>query len=130
MMEDDYPIAKLVRLTNGDDIIADVIEMEDEDGILYMLYNPLKVYYSHTTHVGYLSVSFLPWVFPRICEHQEFTIHAEDVLLVSNVSDTMNKYYWENVTDLVSVKKEPAPEPEEESVMENLQEILAKRTLH
>jgi hypothetical protein len=42
----------------------------------------------------------------------------------------MNKYYWENVTDLVSVKKEPAPEPEEESFVENLQDILTKRTLH
>lgn len=97
MSDDDRPIAKFLRLQNGDDVIAETIEIEDEKGIIYTLFHPLKVVYSPTDTVGYLSVMFMPWVFPRICDEQVFTIHAEDVLLVTDVSEKMNIYYWDSV---------------------------------
>jgi len=59
-MSDDRPIAKFLRLQNGDDVIAETIEMEDEDGIVYTLCHPLKVVYMTTETVGYLSVMFMP----------------------------------------------------------------------
>lgn len=93
----DNPIAKFVRLQNGDDLIAEVVEIEDENGIVYALFSPLKVIYMPSETTGYLSVAFTPWVFPRICEQQEFVIHSEDVLLMSDVSASMNTYYWENL---------------------------------
>ena len=82
----DNPIAKFVRLQNGDDIIAEVVEMEDENGVVFALFNPLKVIYMPSETTGYLSIAFMPWVFPRICEQQEFIIHAEDVLLMNDVA--------------------------------------------
>lgn len=124
-------MAKFLRLHNGDDIIAETVEIEDEDGIIYMVYNPLKVFYSQTSHTGYLAVSFMPWVFPRLCEHQEFTIHAEDVLLVSNVSEKMNEYYWKNL-NMISQKVEEPPEPEvsEEDIDTIIEHISKNRTFH
>lgn len=93
----DNPIAKFVRLQNGDDIIAEVVEMEDENGVVFALFNPLKVIYMPSETTGYLSIAFMPWVFPRICEQQEFIIHAEDVLLMNDVAANMNDYYWDNL---------------------------------
>ena len=123
-------VAKFLRLNNGDDIVAETVEIEDEDGIIYMVYNPLKVHYSQSTHTGYLAVSFLPWVFPKLCDHQEFTIHAEDVLLVSNVSDTMNKYYWDNVNITQKVEETPEPEITEEDIASIIESLSKNRTYH
>jgi hypothetical protein len=124
-------VAKFIRLNNGDDIVAETVEIEDEDGIIYMVYNPLKVFYSHTSHTGYLAVSFMPWVFPKICEHQEFVIHAEDVLLVSNVSESMNEYYWNNLnTQDQKVEEKPEPEINEEEIESIIQNLTKNRTFH
>lgn len=135
MENEEYPLAKFVRLTNGDDIVAEVVETEDEKGILYMLINPLKVIYVQSPqHQNYLTVSFIPWVFPRICDHQEFTIHANDVLMVSNVSEKMNDYYWNNLDTLDHHKEdpqpEPDPEPDEQSLLDMFRELSLKRTFH
>lgn len=136
MENEEYPIAKFVRLNNGDDIVAEVVETEDDNGILYMIINPLKVIYVQSPHQGYLSVSFIPWVFPKICDHQQFTIHAEDILLVSNVSEQMNDYYWTNLDTLDTKNHQPPEEPQEEiieddqSLIDMFKELSTKRTLH
>ena len=89
----DYPIAKLVRMHNGDDVIAEVVEMEDENGVIYALFHPLKVVYVPSESTGYLTVAFMPRVFPRICEQQEFIIHSQDIMFMADVAPKMNEYY-------------------------------------
>lgn len=141
-MSDDRPIAKFLRLQNGDDVISETIEMEDEDGIVYTLCHPLKVVYTPIDTVGSLSVMFMPWVFPKICDEQIFTIHAEDVMLISDVSEKMNIYYWESV-DIYTEKSEKSLETkqvneetgktdEEEYELYNkiMEHMGNKRTLH
>lgn len=94
-MEDVQPLAKFIRLTNGDDLIADVVETEDEDGILYTIFNPLRVVYIDSEREGYTAIAFSHWVFSGLCDQQEFVIHAEDVMIMADVSEKMNRYYWE-----------------------------------
>ncbi len=129
----DNPVAKFLRLQNGDDIVAETVEYEDENGIMYMVMNPMNVVYSHT-HEGYLSVSFMPWVFPKMVDHQEFMLHAEDVLLISDVTEKMNIYYWDNVQSLCSPQetRPPVEQPQEEesSILDVLREMANKRTYH
>ena len=131
MEKQENPIAKFIRLQNGDDIIAETVEIEDEDGILYMVYNPLKVMYMDVGS-GLLSVSFIPWVFPKICEHQEFTIHAQDVLLLSDVSAKMNDYYWNNLLtmDQRISDKIPEEQTELENALSELENYINKGTMH
>jgi len=129
-------------LQNGDDVIAETIEMEDEDGIVYTLCHPLKVVYMPTETTGYLSVMFMPWVFPKICDEQIFTIHAEDVMLITDVSEKMNIYYWDSVQTYTDksqyVQEEPEPQEssgmtdEEEYELYNkiMEKIGSKRTMH
>lgn len=137
MSDDEKPVAKFLRLQNGDDVIAETIEMEDEDGIVYTLCHPLKVVYTPTSTLGQLSVMFMPWVFPKICDEQIFTIHAEDVLLVTDVSEKMNIYYWDTIkiyTDSIKNIEEETEEEdsqEEKEIYEKLMSQLGnKRTIH
>ncbi len=118
MTNSDRPLAKFVRLQNGDDIVTEIVEMEDENGILYTVFNPLKVVYMPSESVGYLSVAFMPWVFPRICDQQEFVIHAEDVMLIADVTEKMNIYYWDSVDSMVK----PESTESEKSRMDKIKE--------
>lgn len=143
-MSDDRPLAKFLRLQNGDDVIAETVETEDEDGIVYTLCHPLKVVYTPTDTAGYLSVMFMPWVFPRICNEQIFTIHAEDVLLITDVSERMNIYYWDSVNTYTDKAREldndiPPEENEESGMTEEeeyelynkiMEQLNSKRTMH
>jgi hypothetical protein len=61
-------------------------------------------------------------------------IHSEDVMLVSNVSEQMNHYYWNNIDTLTQKIEETSPESEqqevEETVVEALQQLAKIRTYH
>lgn len=139
MSDEEKPLAKFLRLQNGDDVIAEVVETEDEHGILYTLFHPLKLVYVPTETTGYVSIAFMPWVFPRICDEQTFIIHGEDVMFVSDVSEKMNIYYWNSVDSYLttSSKIEQIEEPEEEVSSEEqelyneiIDKLGIKRTFH
>jgi hypothetical protein len=135
----DLPVAKLIRLKNGDDIIAEVVEIGEGDKISSLvLINPLKALYVPSTATGYLQIAFMPWVYPRICSDQEFTISASEVLLCCNVSEKMNEYYWDSIDTYIAEQKdkkdkkiEEEPEPDYiEEIAELMQSIKDKRTMH
>lgn len=133
------PKIMFIRLNNGDDLVSEVVEVGDETRIDYMLFNPLKVMYIPSDRgSAYLQVAFMPWVFTRICEEQEFFIHAEDVVTMANVSNYMEEYYWKNmdhfitkVEDSITETEETELEPDETSLEEILDAIRStRRTLH
>ena len=127
----DYPNAKLVRLQNGDDVIAEVMEMEDESGVVYTLFHPLKVVYVPSETTGYLTVAFMPWVFPRLCEQQEFVIHSQDILFMSDVTPKMNEYYWTNMDYYTKKEDEKVDQKtEEENAFDRLKEALEEADLY
>jgi hypothetical protein len=134
MTEDENPIAKLIRLQNGDDVIAEVVEMEDESGVIYTLFRPLKVVYVPSETTGYLTIAFMPWVFPRICDQQEFVIHSEDILFIADVTPKMNNYYWDNLDyytkKVASEEEELNKKSESENTFERLKEALEEAGLH
>lgn len=114
MSHDEKPLAKFLRLQNGDDVIAEVIETEDEQGILYTLFHPLKLVYVPSEETGYVSIAFMPWVFPRIVDEQTFSLHAEDVMMLNDISEKMNIYYWESVDSYLNASKKIDQQQEEE----------------
>lgn len=134
MENNEKPIAKFLRLQNGDDVIAEVIETEDEHGISYTLFHPLKVVYMPSESAGYLSVAFMPWVFPRICDQQEFVINGEDILILVDVAEKMNIYYWDSVNSYMQktdvVEKEENEEETQKLYKALMEQLGNKRTLH
>jgi hypothetical protein len=128
-------IAKFIRLKNGDDIIAEAFETGDDTGDYITVINPLKAMYVPATATGYLQIAFMPWVYPRICDHQEFNIKREEVLLYQDVTDNMNEYYWESVEHYLAAKREKVEEIQEEKIDEEimeelLEEIRKGRVMH
>ena len=128
MSNSDKPIAKFLRLQNGDDVVAEVVETEDEHGVLYTLFHPLKAVYMPSEKLGYFHVAFMPWVFPRMCDVQEFVIRDEDILLISNVSEKMNTYYWESLDDFINNKSDNVEpeEPDQETLLNALKEQIGR----
>jgi hypothetical protein len=128
-------------LKNGDDIVCEVVEIGDEDIDTYLLINPYKVLYMPSGDRGTVQIAFMPWVFSRICDKQEFMISIEDVLLMSDVSEYMIKYYWDTM-DGPQEKEEEEITPEEEQELNDLEGenfvnnllnylgVNGKRTLH
>ncbi len=131
MTYEDKPIAKFLRLQNGDDIIADVSETEDEDGTLYTLFHPLKVVYIPVDASGSLSVAFIPWVFSKIVDEQVFVLHDQDILIYTDVAKKMNIYYWESVEATINRQSVPEEETVDDiDLLEDEMEQYGKRTLH
>lgn len=132
---DDQSIAKFIRLRNGDDLVAEAFEIGDDTGEYITVINPLKAIYVPSTATGYLQIAFMPWVYPRICDQQEFNIKKEEVLLYQDVSEKMNEYYWESLESYLDTKREtqqPVEEDkiDEETLKELLEEIKAGRSYH
>ena len=130
--------AKFMRLKNGDDIIAEIIEMGDDDNLCYLLINPLKLVYVESRSPGYVQIAFMPWVFPKICDKQEFTIDSNDVILITEITEKMNGYYWDNIetfenyknTGKIVAEEEETQAEEYEAIKEMLEGMANKRTLH
>ncbi len=133
---DDQSIAKFIRLRNGDDLVAEAFEVGDDTGDYITVINPLKAIYVPSTASGYLQIAFMPWVYPRICDQQEFSIKREEVLLYQDVSEKMNEYYWESLESYLDTKRETQQESveedkiDEETLKELLEEIKAGRSYH
>ena len=89
-MNTDTPY-KIVKLTNGDDIIC---EVDDHDDIEYKINFPLKMEVSSmTTKEGQVdSLNLSRWIGPYT-EQSFFSIRRDHVLVIANVSEGLGRYY-------------------------------------
>lgn len=95
-------VVMFLRLKNGDDIVSECYEYDSDQGRYFVLINPLKaVYMSSEQGRTFLQVAFMPWVYNKISKTQEFSIYASEVLLVQEVSEYMEDYYWNSMDTLV-----------------------------
>jgi hypothetical protein len=140
---------KFIRLSNGEDLISQIIEIrKEEEDSYYILINPLKIVYMTGTKPGILSISLMQWVFHRVCSDQEFTIYPSDVLTMAKPTDSLIEYYQDSLYHFDEVKEklkkntEFSPTEEEgtfedvddDKLLDELKEILentsSKRILH
>ena len=89
-MNTDTPY-KIVKLTNGDDLIC---EVDDHDDIEYKINFPLKMEVSSmTTKEGVVdSLNLSRWIGPYT-EQSFFSIRREHVLVIANASEGLGRYY-------------------------------------
>ena len=97
---------KFIRLSNGEDLISQIIEIrkEDEDAY-YILINPLKIVYMTGSKPGILSISLMQWVFHRVCSEQEFTLYPSDVITIGKPTDGLMEYYQDSLDHFDEVKE-------------------------
>lgn len=131
---DEYPAVMFVRLKTGDDVVAELTEVQYNEDHYYMLSNPMIVSYVNDGD-GRMQILLYPWVFPKVCQHQDFTIHVSDILLVSGVTETMINYYTESVSSYLHPTKntsktnDPIYE-EEDSDSDEEEPLSVVRTYH
>jgi hypothetical protein len=101
----DENTVKFVRLSTGEDIIAEVMYFEDDKEKFYVLNNPLKIVYMTGNKPGILSISLMQWVFWRITDTQSFNVYPNDVITVANTTDSMEEYYWTSVEHFSEYKE-------------------------
>ena len=89
-MNTDTPY-KIVKLTNGDDLIC---EVDDHDDIEYKINFPLKMEVSSmTTKEGQVdSLNLSRWIGPYT-EPSFFSIKRDHVLVIANASEGLGRYY-------------------------------------
>ena len=89
-MNTDTPY-KIVKLTNGDDLIC---EVDDHDDIEYKINFPLKMEVSSmTTKEGVVdSLNLSRWIGPYT-EQSFFSIKRDHVLVIANASEGLGRYY-------------------------------------
>tara|TARA_R110000868_G_scaffold406710_1_gene687365 strand:+ start:426 stop:869 length:444 start_codon:yes stop_codon:yes gene_type:complete len=97
---------KFIRLSNGEDLISQIVEIrkEDEDSY-YILINPLKIVYITGSKAGILSISLMQWVFHRVCSEQEFTIYPSDVITIAKPTDSLTEYYQESLEHFMEMRE-------------------------
>jgi len=130
----EHEAVKFLRLKNGDDIVSEIVELEDENGLVYNLIAPLKVIYLPTNGNSF-QIAFMPFIFSKICSNQEFQINSDDVLIISEVSNYTSTYYMDNVHLLTKDQEEPdhsipQQEDEGEDLSELIQALANGRTYH
>lgn len=139
---------KFIRLSNGEDLISQIIEIrkEDEDAY-YILIDPLKIVYMTGNKPGILSISLMQWVFHRVCSDQEFTLYPSDVITIGKPTDSLIEYYQDSLEHFEDVKEKLKKNTEFTSssedvykdvavddILDELKEVLdntsSKRILH
>ena len=138
---------KFIRLSNGEDLISQLIEIrKEEEDSYYILINPLKIVYMTGNKPGILSISLMQWVFHRVCSDQEFTIYPSDVLTMAKPTDSLMEYYQDSLYHFDEVKEklkkntefssteETFKDVSENDLLDELKEMLtntsSKRILH
>lgn len=109
---------RFFRLKNGDDIVADcrVVESSEEDDLHYIIRNPLKLVYFETA-TRKIGVTFMSWIFPKICDYQTFKLYTTDVLTVGDIS----QYIEENYLKIIGVRDDADTEAVATATEEELQ---------
>ena len=105
---------KIVKLTNGDNIICQI--NDDIDNGKYKINFPLKMeVQSHMTKEGPVdSLNLSRWIGPY-SEESCFLIKSDHVLLVANASEGLSRYYEHVMKEINQLDA-----PQKKSILDNI----------
>ena len=87
---------KIVRLQSGEDIMADV--MENDENELIVLDNPMHIIFKRMP-TGQTVMMMMPWLPIEIIKENNATIYGTDILTVIEPKDDLIEYYGRAVLD-------------------------------
>jgi hypothetical protein len=96
---------KIVRLQSGEDIMADV--MENDENELIVLDNPMHIIFKRMP-TGQTVMMMMPWLPIEIIKENNATIYGTDILTVIEPKDDLIEYYGRAVLeaqDIMEKKK-------------------------
>lgn len=96
----------LVLKYTGEEILAYVLQNEEDDGLHYYLFSPVKltnIVHPMTGNVQYLMSE---WISQRITDDEGFEINVNDVLVIAGVEKRLRVTYAKFCERIESFKKE------------------------
>ena len=129
---------KIVRLQSGEDIMADMIEDEENDTVL--LDNPMHIVFKRIP-TGQTVMMMMPWLPIEIIKENVAIIYASDILTVIEPKTEVVEYYgnvvveaqhrMEHSKQLGSLDDEEEEEDDEEEIdADDLLEIMNESKKH
>lgn len=127
---------KLIRLSTGEDIIANCLMDDATESV--MLDNPMQVFVKRVTTVQQTMLVMTPWLPLELLESNIASIHYNDIITVLQPKKSFVEYYH-NIVDqyneMISVKQElnfddlnedseDSEDDEEELDEESIQELM------
>lgn len=117
---------QFVRLNTGEDLVAEVTQVQSDDNAHYILHHPMKIVYQIGGSKGSLAISLMQWVFNRICENQDFIIYPQDILTMNKTTEGMEDYYWESVEHFIRSKDKLEKNTVFDDVVEEQNDLLSE----
>jgi hypothetical protein len=87
---------KIVRLQSGEDIVADMIEDNDNDVV--MLNNPMHIIFKRIP-TGQTVMMMMPWLPIELIKENAAVIYTSDILTVIDPKQELVNYYGNVVTE-------------------------------
>ena len=87
---------KIVRLQSGEDIMADIIQDEENDTIF--LDNPMHIIFKRMP-TGQTVMMMMPWLPIEIIKENSAILYATDILTMIDPKDDLVKYYGNVVVE-------------------------------
>jgi len=124
---------KIVRLQSGEDIMADIIQDEENDTI--MLDNPMQVIFKRIP-TGQTVMMMMPWLPIEIIKENSAIVYASDILTIIEPKDDLVNYYGSVVIEAqqrmeekrdFSPSEEDDDEEDEELDEEELFQLLKEK---
>ena len=124
---------KIVRLQSGEDIMADILQDEENDTI--MLDNPMQVIFKRIP-TGQTVMMMMPWLPIEIIKENSAVVYSSDILTIIEPKDDLVNYYGSVVIEAqqrmeekrdFSPSEEDEDEEDEELDEEELFELLREK---
>ena len=97
MLDFEDPNIKIIRLTSGEDIIADCIATEDEEVV--RLKEPMHIIFKRIAS-GKTIMLMMPWLPIELVEQNNTWLYSQDILAVMQPKQSLIGYYGKSVKDL------------------------------
>jgi len=113
---------KIVRLQSGEDIMADILQDEENDTI--MLDNPMQVIFKRIP-TGQTVMMMMPWLPIEIIKENSAVVYSSDILTIIEPKDDLVNYYGSVVIEAqqrMEEKRDFSPSEENEDEEDELDE--------
>ena len=88
-----------IRMDTGEDLIAYVSYVEDNDYHYYLMKKPMKIAYIMNTDKNSFYITLIQWIFSRVCDEQTFRVNPTKIITMCPPSEDMKKYYEDGFND-------------------------------
>lgn len=118
----------LILKHTGEEILAYVLQNEDDNGIHYYLFNPVKITNMVNPLTGGLQYLMSEWVSQRITDDEGFEIRVNDVLLLAGVEKGLKVSYMTFCEKIESFRQEVAERPSTDVEISSEDDSLSEET--